>query len=188
VLKTLAKSTDKSTMDSDIMVYSPRGIRQLLEEAQENEEVLDAAQSLLSPGLIKFLKNINTFVADFDHWWKTPLSKNYALLALIKDDLLTLKQNCEHLHLMLGQPLMIGDTDFPNIWSALEYLSTLPRQGAASSPPHLGEEVNEIRAVVDELPNMPPLIPSIYLVFRTTLKFGNNVFRSLLLVYIKLKL
>jgi hypothetical protein len=55
VLKTPAKLTNKSTMDSDIMVYSPRGIRQLLDKAQENEEVLDAAQSLLSPGLIKFL-------------------------------------------------------------------------------------------------------------------------------------
>jgi tryptophanyl-tRNA synthetase len=55
---------------------------------------------------------------------------------------------------MLGQPLTIGDTDFPNVWSALEYLSTLPRQGAASSPPHLGEEVNEIRAMVDKLPNV----------------------------------
>jgi len=121
-LKTPAKSTNPA-MEADIMFYSPRGIRQILANAQDSDLWVDLKHESIPTEIMTFLQNVQTFLMDFDHWWKTPLSDNYSSIALIKDDLYTLKQKCVHLHLLVGQPLTIGGTDFPDLWSAFEFLS-----------------------------------------------------------------
>jgi hypothetical protein len=153
-LKTPAKPANGPSAETDIMVYSPKGIRQILADAKDNEEWLDSEQVNMPLEALKFLRHVNTFLADFDHWWKTPLSDNYSSIAAIKEDLYTLKQNCEHIHLMLGQPLTICDTDFPDLWSALEYLSSLRPSTGTHPSATLAEEVADLRLLVDAIPNV----------------------------------
>jgi len=87
------------------------------------------------------------------HWWKTPLFDNSASMSMVKDDLYTLKQKCEHLHLMLGQPILLGGTDFPDVWSAVEYLNSIWNQ----APVHgntLTAEISELKTLVDAIPSV----------------------------------
>jgi hypothetical protein len=154
-LKTPAKSTNPSS-EADIMYYSPRGIRQILAEAQDSDLWLDLKHESIPNEIMSFLRNVHTFLMDFDHWWKTPLSDNYASIALIKDDLYTLKQKCEHLHLLVGQPLTIGGMDFPDLWSALEFLSVNQRNPTHvhATDPNIADEVIAIRVLVDAIPDV----------------------------------
>jgi hypothetical protein len=126
VLKTPAKSSNY-TAEEDIMVYLPRGIHQVIAQADDIEALLAVNQDSLPAEITSFLGNVLKFLLDFDHWWKTPLADTYSSVALIKEDLYTLKQRCEHLHLLAGKPMTISDTDFPDLWSALEFMSTIPR-------------------------------------------------------------
>jgi hypothetical protein len=107
----------------------------------------------LPPDIASFLKYVNIFLSDFEHWWKTPLVENYSTLLTIKEDLHTLKQNCEHIHLMLSQPITIGGTDFPTLFSALEFVSsnkTMDIMPDASTV----SELNELRSLVDAIPSV----------------------------------
>jgi hypothetical protein len=154
-LKTPAKAAN-SPAEADIMVYSPRGIRQIVAEAQDTDLWLEIKHESIPDEIMSFLRNVHSFLVDFDHWWKTPLLDNYASLALIKDDLYTLKQKCEHLHLLVGQPIPIGGMDFPDLWSTLEFLSSTQRSqaplGVADSS--MLDEVRSIRQVVDAIPEV----------------------------------
>jgi hypothetical protein len=154
-LKTPAKAANPSS-EADIMVYSPRGIRQILADAQDSELWLDAKHESIPKEIMDFLRNVHTFLMDFDHWWKTPLSDNYSSIALIKEDLYTLKQKCEHLHLLVGQPLTIGGMDFPDLWSALEFLSTSQRQTSQPlvADETIVEEVTSLKSLVDAMPEI----------------------------------
>jgi hypothetical protein len=155
-LKTPAKATNPS-VEADIMNYSPRGICQILSDAQDNDLWLDTKIESVPNEVMNFLKNVHTFLLDFDHWWKTPLSDNYASIALIKEDLYTLKQKCEHLHLMVGQPLIIGGMSFPDLWSALEFLSANQRpatQIPVGGDTALIEEVMSLKGLMNELPDV----------------------------------
>jgi hypothetical protein len=115
-LKTPAKLSNFSTATTDLMVYSPRGIRQLLHDDHDNSSSwLQDLPTVLPTDFFDFLRNVHTFLTDFDHWWKTPLSDTYTSMATIKDDLYTLKQYCEKLHIIVGQPTTIFGMDFPDV-------------------------------------------------------------------------
>jgi len=64
----------------------------------ENDDWFESDQDILPPDIASFLKHVNSFLYDFEHWWKTPLAENYSTISTIKEDLHTLKQNCEHIH------------------------------------------------------------------------------------------
>jgi len=155
-LKTPAKPSTDSDASADIMVYSPRGIRQILADTTSNDGWWELKQEYIPDEIMSFLRNVHVFLTDFDHWWKTPLSDNYASITLIKEDLYTLKQKCEHLHLLVGQPMTVCGMDFPDLWSALEYMSTLRRQDTIVSSPQAGihEELATIRSLVDAVPEV----------------------------------
>jgi hypothetical protein len=122
--------------------------------AQDNDERFQSSQGTVPLEISRFLSHVNTFLCDFDHWWKTPLSEHYAAIGLIQVDLYTLKQKCEHLYLMLGQPLTILDTDFPVVWSAVEYLSTVQKSGGSPPSAALSEEVGHLRSLMDAMPSV----------------------------------
>jgi hypothetical protein len=113
-------------------------------------------QESLSEDLLDFLRNVHQFLTDFDHWWKTPLADTYSSMGLIKEDLHTLKQKCEHLHLLVGQPLSVCGTMFPDVWSTLEYLSMLKRTELRDEgwSPLLEDEINTLKTVVDAIPEV----------------------------------
>jgi hypothetical protein len=156
ILKTPAKSSNLSA-EEDIMIYSPRGIRQVVAQAQDTEAVLALDQSSLPKEVTSFLSNVLKFLLDFDHWWKTPLSDTYSSLALVKEDLYTLKQRCKHLHLLVGKPMTIANMDFPDLWSALEFMSTNQRAEKGvqiAINPNLSEEVANMKTLLDAIPEV----------------------------------
>jgi len=74
--------------------------------------------------VMELLKAVKDFMMDFDNWWKQPFTDSNIVLNSVQEDLHTIKQTCENFSLMLGKPVDIGDSSFPDAWSAISYAAT----------------------------------------------------------------
>lgn len=84
-------------------------------------------ESLLPPSLLEFLRNVRGFLLRYDQWLREPIELLARRLDTASDDLHRLKQHCDGLQKSLGRPLSLMGSDFPDVWSALEFLSADPR-------------------------------------------------------------
>jgi hypothetical protein len=106
--------------------YTPEDIRSLLIAQDKDEEDWDdmlATQSL-PRDVVGLLKAMKDFMIDFENWWKRPFTDSNIVLSSAHGDLHTIKQTCESLSLMLGNPVDIGDMSFPDAWTAISYAAT----------------------------------------------------------------
>jgi len=154
-LKTPAKPAAGTSIEADLMIYSPKGLRHILANATDNDDWFESDQTILPRDIATFLKHVNSFLVDFEHWWKTPLADNYSTISTIKEDLHTLKQNCEHIHLMLGQPTTIHGNDFLTLWSAIEFISSNKNtSGVPDVSSTATAEIHELKTIVDAIPTV----------------------------------
>jgi hypothetical protein len=89
---------------------------------EENED-----ESLLPQSLLVFLRNLHGFLLRYDHRLQDPFENLGHRLETASEDLHRLKQHCEGLQQSLGRPLTLMGSDFPDVWSALEFLAADPR-------------------------------------------------------------
>jgi hypothetical protein len=64
----------------------------------------------------------------FDHWLTEPLDTLADKVSVIEDDLHALKQAGETFISRLGKPAMIMGIDFPDVWCAIDHLSTVVQE------------------------------------------------------------
>jgi hypothetical protein len=129
-----------------------------LEAIRQQAEVLsddqhwwdeDETASLLPTSLFTFLKHVRGFLIKYDKWLEEPLDILTLRFGTVEGDLHKLKLNCETLQLALGRPLSLNDNDFPDLWSAIEFLfasikSTEASEGFLISLKQLAWQMDEI--------------------------------------------
>jgi hypothetical protein len=74
-----------------------------------------------------FLHNVRGFLLRYDQWLQEPLETLARWMDTVADDLHHLKPHCDGLQKSLGRPLSLMGSDLPDVWAALEFLSTDPR-------------------------------------------------------------
>jgi hypothetical protein len=84
-------------------------------------------ESLLPVSLLMFLRNVHGFLLRYDQWLQETLETLARRMETVADDLHRLKHHCDGLQKSLGRPLSLMGSDFPDVWAALEFLSTDPR-------------------------------------------------------------
>jgi hypothetical protein len=84
----------------------------------------DDATSILPTPLFNFMKLLHSFLIKYDSWLVEPLDVLTLRADTIKGDLHKLKLNCDTLQLAIGRSLSLQGHDFPDIWSALEFVTT----------------------------------------------------------------
>lgn len=83
----------------------------------------DDFNSLLPTPLFLFLKHLCSFLMKYDQWLVEPLEVIALLVATVEGDLHKLKHHCETLELAIGRPLALEGNTFPDVWSALEFVT-----------------------------------------------------------------
>jgi len=84
----------------------------------------DDSTSLLPVSLFDFLKLLRGFLVKYETWLVEPLDVLTLRFDTVEGDLHKLKHHCEDLQLAIGRPITIEGDSFPDVWSALEYLSS----------------------------------------------------------------
>jgi len=122
-LKTPSKPLGPMGILDKFPYYTPAGVRALLVATETDDDDWEnlVATQRLPRGVVDLLKAMKDFMMDFENWWKQPFTNSNAVLNSVQEDLHTLKQTCEALSLMLGKPVDIGDSSFPDAWSAISY-------------------------------------------------------------------
>ncbi len=177
LLKTPAKT--KPTQDDDLFsefyYYTPSGIKTVQEAKSLGAWWLDDSLPLPAD-MVQFFKAVRSFMLDFEAWWKTPISDLSDVLNSTSDDLVTLKQSCETLHLMIGTPVNINNIDFPDLWSAIDYLgSTLSQQADLIDGAHLMQLTSALTNDIATCKEAIQQIPTVH----TNLSILRNEFLTL---------
>jgi hypothetical protein len=110
--------------------------RLLAEEQYWWEE--DESASLLPTPLFVFLKLLRGFPITYESWLVEPLDVLTLRFDTVEGDLHKLKHHCESLQLAIGRPLTIDGDAFPDVWSALEYVTS-----SANSAPETSNQVTQ---------------------------------------------
>jgi hypothetical protein len=130
----------------------PSSIQCIIQQdnAEANGWWLDDAEPFLPQDLMAFLKSFHSFLMDFDSWWKQPLSDSQEVLNTTQEDLHILKKSCETLNLAVGKPIQIQGMDFLDLWTAIEFLGTLPSTNTDITS--VGDQLNRLQQFSKQIP------------------------------------
>jgi hypothetical protein len=125
-LKTPSRSLGPLGAFDRFPYYTPEGIRSLLVAKDKDEDDWNdiLSSQRLPQDVVNLLKAMKDFMLDFENWWKQPFTDSNIVLNSVQEDLHTIKQTCETLSLMLGNPVEIGEMSFPDAWLAISYAAT----------------------------------------------------------------
>jgi hypothetical protein len=84
----------------------------------------DVDDTIMSSAMFSFLTNLRLFMTKFDDWLVEPLDALSKCASSVEEDLHTLKLHCAGLQSALGRPISIADNEFPDVWCAIEFLSS----------------------------------------------------------------
>jgi len=87
------------------------------------------SSALSSPSLLAFLQNVRSFLLRYDVWLQEPSELFSHCMDTVEGDLHRLKQHCDALQLSLGRPITLRDSEFPDVWSAIEFI--LSKEGSS---------------------------------------------------------
>lgn len=153
-LKTPAKRSSNADDHNGFLYYTPIGLKAVLQQPDLGNDILadwvSNPPAFLPPELSTFIRGTRSFLLDYEEWWKRPISEAFDMLTTTKDDLYLLKQACERLLLSVGKPATIDGMDFPDIWTALEYIGSTKSQPANTV--QIQADLESLKDVVDQLP------------------------------------
>ncbi len=155
-LKTPAKRSTTEDNSNGFFYYTPSGLKSILHQTnfcnEDMDEWLADPPITLPPALVIFVRNVRSFLMDYEQWWKTPISEIFDALSITKEDLHLLKKTCEKLHLAIGTPSAIDGMDFPDLWSAIDYLGSLKSRNSNVDLNQLRDDITLLKDAWDHLP------------------------------------
>jgi hypothetical protein len=78
----------------------------------------------MSSSLFAFLTNLRMLLVKFEDWLVEPLDTLAKHTSSVEDNLHTLKSHCSGLQSAVGHPVSIANQEFPDVWCAIEFLSS----------------------------------------------------------------
>jgi hypothetical protein len=153
-LKPPAKRLSNANDHNGFLYYTPSGLKSVLQQPDLGNDILadwiSNPPTFLPPELSTFIRGTRSFLLDYEQWWKRPFSEAFDMLTTTKDDLYLLKQACERLLLSVGNPATIDGMDFPDIWTALDYIGSTKLQPANTM--QIQADLASLKDVVNQLP------------------------------------
>lgn len=130
---------------------------ELLEIANQDQDLVpsqywwdeEESASLLPNSMYSFLCNLRLFLIKYDQWLVEPLDVLTLRFDTVESDLHKLKQLCDTLQLSIGRPLSLQDNDFPDLWSAVEFLSGTEKP--AVEKPEMTKMLQQVQQVLDQV-------------------------------------
>jgi hypothetical protein len=113
----------------------------------------DDSTSLLPTPLFEFLKKLRSFLIKYDQWLVEPFDVMSLRFDTVEGDLHKLKHHCETLELAIGSPLSLQGSSFPDLWSAIEFASSLTT--GSESVGNLAQSVEELKLSFKTLNDFP---------------------------------
>jgi hypothetical protein len=116
------------SLASDFVSIIPPEIEAIKEQAflpsRSHWWVEDAEDSIMSSSLFAFLTKLRMLLVKFEDWLVEPLDTLAKRTRSVEDDLHTLKSHCSGLQSAVGHPVSIANQEFPDVWCAIEFLSS----------------------------------------------------------------
>jgi hypothetical protein len=121
----------------------------------------DDSTSILPSPLFSFMKLLRAFLIKYDVWLSEPFDALALRADTIEGDLHKLKQLCDTLQLSIGRSSPLEGNDFPDLWSALEFLSN-----GANSPSEdlssLKEMISALQSNIDKVAPLPDVCGALH--------------------------
>jgi hypothetical protein len=124
----------------------------------------------LDTSLWAFLVALRSLFLRFDQWSTEPMENFANNLSSVEEDLLRLKSAGDLLFSQVGKPVPLLNVEFPDIWCALEYLSTVIQDKLEGT---LG--IESIREIQQELMRLQALIQPVGQAFTAIKKLEEDI-------------
>jgi len=135
-------------------------IPRALEDLVNQEDALnehwweeDDDASLLPPGLFLFLRLTREFLNKYDTWLIQPHDIVLARVHHLEDEIHQIHFHCEGLSSMLGRSICVQGMEFPDVWSAIDFLAgtTCISEGENGGSSPWAELEQKVRMLSDSL-------------------------------------
>jgi hypothetical protein len=132
--------------------------------------------SLLPGGLFQFLRHLLGFITKYDTWLLQPHDIVLGHIERIEEDIHQLHFHCEGINSKLGHSVCIQGLDFPDIWSAVDFLASTISEidGKVALAPEMTTLVEKLNVALDSIKSLQTLQTRCQALEDSVLKFDGR--------------